>query len=57
MLKKLIQSNPDFFSTFVNSELKLLTTSEENNDYKKLSKEISLMVLVFLKDMLSLTYF
>ena len=57
MLKKLIQSNPDFFSTFVNSELKLLTTSEENNDYKKLSKEISLNVLVFLKDMLSLTYF
>ena len=57
MLKKLIQSNPDFFSAFVNSELKLLTTSEENNDYKKLSKEISLMVLVFLKDMLSLTYF
>ena len=57
MLKKLIQSNPDFFSTFVNSELKLLTTSEENNDYKKLSLEISLMILVFLKDMLSLTYF
>ena len=53
MLKKLIQSNPDFFSTFVNSELKLLTT----NDYKKLSQEISLMILVFLKDMLSLTYF
>ena len=57
MLKKLIQSNPDFFSAFVNSELKLLTTSEENNDYKKLSQEISLMILVFLKDMLSLTYF
>ena len=57
MLEKLIQSNPDFFSTFVNSELKLLTTNEENNDYKKLSQEISLMILVFLKDMLSLTYF
>ena len=57
MLKKLIQSNPDFFSTFVNSELKLLTTSEEKNDYNKLSPEISLMVLVFLKDMLNLTYF
>ena len=38
--EKLIKSYPDFFSTFVKSELKQLATSEENIDNKKLLKEI-----------------
>ena len=46
-LKELIESYPDSFRTFVKSELKQLATSDENFDYKKLSQEIFLMVLVF----------
>ena len=47
--EKLIKSYPDFFSTFVKSELKQLATSEENIDNKKLLKEIFFEDLSFFK--------
>ena len=56
-LEELIKSYPMYFSTFVKSELKQLAASEENIDYKKMSQEIFLMALVFLKDIASHTYF
>ena len=54
--KELTESYPNSFSTFAGSELKQLANSEENIDYKKLSQEIFLMALVFLKDTVNLTY-
>ena len=48
-LKELIKSYPDFFSTFVENELKQLATSQENIDYKKLSQEIFFDGFSFLK--------
>ena len=39
-LKKLIESYPSIFDTFVKNELKQFAAKEEHMDYKKLSQEI-----------------
>ena len=56
-LKELIKSYPDSFSNFVKSELKQLPTSEEKLTTKGCLKRFFLMALVFLKDIVRLTYF
>ena len=56
-LKELIESYSDYFSTLVKNELKQLGTSEKILNSKICLKKVFLMALVFLKDIVSLTYF